>query len=110
MLSHLDLNSRCIQPVNVIRTRKLGSQPARIEAVFMRFSKQTHRYTARYSAEQSITNSDVREAIHRQVNLLILLIDLRNRARAVILCDVLIGQQVYRWIDWESRVPPRQRR
>src|SRR6185503_7234405 len=110
MLSHLDLNARRIQAVNVIWPRQLGSQPARIEAIFVRFSKQTHRYTARHSPEQRITNTDVRDAIHRQVDLLILLIDLRNRARAVILRDVLIGQQVYRWIDWESRVPARQRR
>src|SRR5829696_5798299 len=110
MLSHLDLNSRCMKAVNIIRARQLGSEPAGIKAVFVRLSKQTHGYTARNCPEQCITNSDIREAIHRQVDLLILLVNLRNRARAVILCRVLIGQQVYRWINWKSRVPASQRR
>ena len=104
VLSHLDLHSRRMQSIQVVRSRQFCSQPARIETVFVRLSKQSHRHTARHCSEQRVTDADVCEAIHSQIDLLILLIDLRNCPCAVILCGILIGQKVYRWIDRMIRI------
>src|SRR5689334_19527893 len=105
MLAHAYLHTRCIQPIDVVRTSELGAQPARAKAILVRLRQQPHYDATRQSSQQRITNTHVRDAIHSQIDLLVLLIDLRDRTGAVILCKVVIRQKVYRWVDWISLVP-----
>jgi hypothetical protein len=99
MLSHTDLDAGRMQSIHVVGTGKFGAEPARIKAVFVRFSQQPHGYPAFHGSDQSVTDADVRQPVHGQVDLLSLLIDLRNRAPAVILRKVLVRQKVDCRID-----------
>ena len=74
-----------MQSINVVRTCQFGSEPASIEAVFVRFGEQPHWYAASQRSEKRITDAGIREAIHSQVDLLCFLINLRNRPHPVIL-------------------------
>src|SRR5215203_1059269 len=104
VLSHLDLDSSRMQPIDVIRPGQLSPESARIETIFIRLGQQTHGYAARQRSQQRVADADVSHAIHRQIYFLCLLIDLRDRPCRVVLCSVLIRQEVDSRIDWMSRV------
>ncbi len=91
MLSHADLYTRSVQAVYVVSSSELSSLPILIKAVFVRLRKQTHRHPAIQSPQDRITDTDIREAIHRHIDLLCLSIDLCDRTYAVILGWILIG-------------------
>jgi hypothetical protein len=84
MLAHTNLDSSRMQTIDVVRSGKFCSKPTRIKTVFERLTKETHRYPTSPRSDEGITDTDVSEPVHRQINLLRLLINLRNGACAVI--------------------------
>ena len=104
MLAHLDLHARGVQTIDVVWSSQFGSGPARVETIFKRFSKQSHRHTARDCSNQSIVDARVCHSIHDQIDLLVLLIDQRDSACAVILRRLWIRQEVQRRIDRIGRI------
>src|SRR5829696_3100132 len=109
MLSHLDLHTSRVQAIDVIRSSQCGSEPAPVETIFVWLGEQANRYATRPRSQQRVADPYIRESIHRQIDLLVFLIDLRDGACAVILRRILIGHEIYRWIDRVRWIFARQR-
>src|SRR6185369_3113566 len=75
----------------------------------MWFSQEAYGYAPSSCSEERIADAVVRQALHREVYLLSLLIEERDCPRAVILCEVLVRYEVHRGIDRKGGVFPRER-
>ncbi len=108
MLAHLDLHPCGIHAIDVVWSSQFRACSARVEAILERFGKQSHRDAAGHGPNECIADVRVSDAIHRELDLLLLLIDLRNRPRGVVLGGICVGQEVQRRIDRIRRIAARQ--
>jgi len=108
MLAHANLNPRRIQSIYVVRVGKFRSKSAGIKAVFLRFSKQTHGYPTSQGSKQRVADTDIRQSVHREINLLRLPVELRNGTCAVVFRRVHVRHKVDCWIDRKSGILARQ--
>src|SRR5690348_5779612 len=108
MLAHLDLHARRKEAIDIVWPGEFRARPARVESILARFREQTHLNAASERPQQCIADARIGKPIHREIDLLVLEIDLRDRAGAVVLGKVLVGQEVERWIDRERRIAAAQ--
>src|ERR1051326_8856999 len=90
VLAHFYLHTRGVESIDVVRPRELRARATIVETIFERLGEQPHLHAARKRSQQRVADARVCQSVHREIDLAVLEIDLRNRPHAVIFSGVLM--------------------